>query len=132
MIPGNDNHHPRFIHNIDKVQLVKTISPTQSIWNIHYTFPPPVSNRSFTVLQIVHLDSDQSKRTGYVIGPSDLCGRYLSCRYRFVVSLPIDLTSDPNDADLAKLEEKGIKGRYCSVERLSEIEDGKVEWRCVF
>jgi hypothetical protein len=50
---------------------------------------------------------------------------------RIIVSIPIDLTSDPNDADLAKLEEKGTKGRYCSVERLTETEHGKVEWRCV-
>ena len=48
-----------------------------------------------------------------------------------VVSLPIDLKADPADAGLAKLEEKGVKGRYVSVERLQETEDGKVEWRSV-
>ena len=51
--------------------------------------------------------------------------------YRIVVSLPIDLKTDPADAELAKLEEKGVKGRYVSVERLQETDDGKVEWRLV-
>jgi hypothetical protein len=33
------------------------------------------------------------------------------------------------DEELAKIEEKGTKGRYVSVERLLELEDGQVEWR---
>lgn len=33
------------------------------------------------------------------------------------------------DAELAKLEEKGVKGRYVSVELLKELDNGKVEWR---
>lgn len=45
-----------------------------------------------------------------------------------VVSIPVDL-SGPGDEDLAKLEEKGTKGRYVSVERLLELDDGTVEWR---
>ena len=42
------------------------------------------------------------------------------------ISIPVDLTSDP---ELAKLEEKGIKGRYVSVECLTELPSGKTEWR---
>lgn len=94
---------------IDKVTKVKDISPTQSIWTLHYKFPPPVQPRVFTVLQIVHL-TETSPRTGVV------------------VSIPIDLSS-PEDADLAKLEEKGVKGRYVSVEQLAELENGNTEWR---
>ena len=45
-----------------------------------------------------------------------------------VISIPVDLTG-PDDEELAKLEEKGTKGRYVSVERLLELDDGKVEWR---
>lgn len=30
---------------------------------------------------------------------------------------------------MAKLEEKGVKGRYVSVERITELENGKVEWK---
>lgn len=45
-----------------------------------------------------------------------------------VVSIPIDLSS-PEDAELAKLEEKGVKGRYASIERIVELEDGSTEWR---
>jgi len=44
-----------------------------------------------------------------------------------VVSIPVDL-SGSGDEELAKLEEKGTRGRYVSVERLVELEDGKVQW----
>jgi len=97
----------QYIPDIKKVALVKQISPTQSIWTLYYTFPPPVSPRVFTVLQTTHL-SETSPRTG------------------LIVSIPIDLSDSP---DLAKVEEKGVKGRYVSVERLKELDDGKVEWK---
>lgn len=45
-----------------------------------------------------------------------------------MVSIPIDLTV-PGSEDLLKLEESGVKGRYVSVDRLIELEDGKTEWR---
>ncbi|KAJ8597863.1 hypothetical protein M405DRAFT_541 [Rhizopogon salebrosus TDB-379] len=98
-----------FISAIKKVTLVKRISDTQSIWTLYYTFPPPVSPRVFTVVQITHLDQS-SPRTGMVI------------------SIPVDL-SGPGDEDLAQLQEKGTKGRYVSVERLTELEDGQVLWQ---
>lgn len=41
------------------------------------------------------------------------------------MSIPIDLTSDE---ELVKLEEKGVRGRYTSAERIRELEDGKTEW----
>lgn len=44
-----------------------------------------------------------------------------------MVSIPVDL-SGSGDEELAKLEEKGTKGRYVSVERLVELEDGRVQW----
>ena len=47
---------------------------------------------------------------------------------RIIVSVPIDLSS-PEDEDLATLEEKGVKGRYASVERILELPGDKVEWR---
>ena len=46
-------------------------------------------------------------------------------RISTIVSVPIDLSSDP---DLASLEEKGVRAIYTSVERLQETEDGKVDW----
>ncbi|TCD62180.1 hypothetical protein EIP91_007264 [Steccherinum ochraceum] len=98
-----------YVPDIKKVALVKELSPTQSIWTLFYTFPPPISPRVFTVLQTMHLDSN-SPRTG------------------LIVSIPIDLSA-PEYADLARKEEKGIKGRYTSVERLMELPNGKVEWR---
>ncbi|KAF5373727.1 hypothetical protein D9758_000720 [Tetrapyrgos nigripes] len=98
-----------FIPDIDKVTKVKEISPTAMIWTLHYKFPPPVSPRVFTVLQVTRL-SEEAPRTG------------------IIVSIPIDLSS-PEDADLANLEEKGVKGRYVSVERIVKLEDGSIEWQ---
>jgi len=40
--------------------------------------------------------------------------------------LSIDLS---DNAELQKLEEKGTKGRYVSVERVMELENGNTEWR---
>jgi len=98
-----------FIHEIRKVTKVKEISPNASIWTLYYTFTPPVSPRVFTALQVTHL-SETTPRTG------------------IIVSLAIDLSSK-GDEDLLKLEEKGIKGRYVSVERIIELENGNTEWR---
>jgi len=42
------------------------------------------------------------------------------------ISIPIDLSSDP---ELAKLEEKGVKGRYVSVENIKQLPNGNTEWR---
>lgn len=47
---------------------------------------------------------------------------------RIIVSLAIDLSSK-GDEDLLKLEEKGVKGRYVSVERIMELDNGNTEWR---
>jgi Protein of unknown function (DUF3074) len=58
----------------------------------------------------------------------------LSCSTEFLiqlfnsifVSIPVDLSGDP---ELAKLEEKGVKGRYVSVESIKELSSGDTEWR---
>jgi len=98
-----------FIPVIKKVTKVKEISPNASIWTMYYTFTPPVSPRVFTELQVTHL-SETSPRTG------------------IIVSLAIDLSSE-GDEDLLKLEEKGVRGRYVSVERIVELDNGNTEWR---
>ncbi|KAI0780672.1 hypothetical protein BD413DRAFT_464425 [Trametes elegans] len=98
----------QYIPEIKKVTLIKRISPTQSVWTLFYHFPPPVSPRVFTVVQTTQLEGTDGSRTGYI------------------VSLPVDVS---DNAEYAKLEEKGVKGRYVSVERLRERADGTVEWR---
>jgi hypothetical protein len=45
-----------------------------------------------------------------------------------VITLPIDLSSK-SDRDLAEVEEKGVRGRYLSVEHIREVDDEKIEWR---
>ncbi|KAH9843203.1 uncharacterized protein C8Q71DRAFT_698534 [Rhodofomes roseus] len=101
------NNEMQYVSEIKKVTLIKEISPTQSIWSLYYTFPPPVSPRVFTVLQTKHLVAESPKKG-------------------LIVSIPVELSED---AELAKLEEKGVKGRYVSVELLEELDNGKVEWR---
>jgi Protein of unknown function (DUF3074) len=46
--------------------------------------------------------------------------------YSIIVSIPVDVS---DDAELAKLEEKGVRARYASVERLQERDGGKVHWQ---
>ncbi|KZT71301.1 hypothetical protein DAEQUDRAFT_124314 [Daedalea quercina L-15889] len=101
------NNEMQYVSEIKKVTLIKEISPTQSIWSLYYTFPPPVSPRVFTVLQTKYLVTESPKKG-------------------LIVSIPVDLSDDP---ELAKLEEKGVKGRYVSVELLKELDNGKVEWK---
>ena len=42
------------------------------------------------------------------------------CGDRIIVSIPVDVTGEE---EYAKLEEKGVKGRYASVERLQELDN---------
>ncbi|VDB94531.1 unnamed protein product [Peniophora sp. CBMAI 1063] len=98
-----------YIKEVKKATLIKQISPEQAIWSMYYEFSTlGVSSRVFTALQIAHLETEDGRRTGYFI------------------QIPVDLAED---SELAKKEEKGVKGRYVSVERLKELENGKVEWR---
>jgi len=99
----------QYIDDIKKVKLIKAISPTMSIWTLYYDFGPIVSSRVFTVLQVKEYTAEAPRRG-------------------IIASIPIDLSS-PGDKDLAKLEEKGVKARYSSVEQILELPDGKVEWR---
>ncbi|KAF9466838.1 hypothetical protein BDZ94DRAFT_1157256 [Collybia nuda] len=102
----------RFIPEIKKVMRVQYISESQSIWSKCYTGPPPFSPRIFTFLQVVQLRNYPAHgRTGIMI------------------SIPVDLSSEK---DLLELEEKGIRARQVRVERLQELNDGKlIEWRLV-
>ena len=45
-----------------------------------------------------------------------------------IVSVPVDVSTD---AEMAKAETKGARGRYVAVERIQELENGKIEWRFV-
>ncbi|PFH51736.1 hypothetical protein AMATHDRAFT_141975 [Amanita thiersii Skay4041] len=98
----------QFIPVIKKAMKVKALSENAEIWTLYYTFTPPVSPRVFTVLQVTHLNDSSSRRTG------------------LIVSIPVDI-SDVDE--LAKLEEKGVRGRYVSVELFTQLENGNTEWR---
>ncbi|CAE6429804.1 unnamed protein product [Rhizoctonia solani] len=74
-------------------------------WTFHYSYSPPVSPRTFTVLLATSLD-DKPPRQGWV------------------VNIPFNVGDNEG---LKALEEKGVRGRFTSVDRLLEV-DGKVEW----
>ncbi|KAL5529200.1 hypothetical protein ACEPAG_5174 [Sanghuangporus baumii] len=101
-------HERKFVHSIDHVVLLKRLSDRAAIWNLHYKFNPPISNRTFTVLQVIHLDTSGGRKSGIIL------------------SIPVDVTADP---EMSKAELKGARGRYVAVERLQELENGKTEWR---
>lgn len=117
---------PSYVDVVKKATLVKQISPSQAIWSMYYRFPPPVSPRIFTVLQTIHF-SETSPRTGYVC-PFVCCPAALGLTQNLsiIVSIPVDLSADP---ELEKMEEKGVKARYVSVEQIKELEGGKTEWK---
>jgi len=98
-----------YIPEIKKATLLRTISPTQSIWSLYYKLTPPVSNRVFTVLQTVHLEGGENGTP----------------REGWIISIPVDVSEDP---EMKAKEEKSVKGRYCSVELIKESKDGLVEW----
>ncbi|KAI9466168.1 hypothetical protein BJY52DRAFT_329974 [Lactarius psammicola] len=105
---NHSENETEYIDVVKKATLIKKISTTQEIWSSYYEFPSfGVSPRVFTVLQVTHYEPS-SPRAG------------------LFVSIPVDLTSEP---ELAKLEERGVKGRYVSVESLTELPSGKTEWR---
>lgn len=122
----------RFIPEIKKVKLVKSLYPNAEIWTLYYELNPVMTPRVFTVLQVKQLGEVDSKREGYALFFfSSLTGRLKrrgSRTHSIIVSIPIDLSS-PEDEALAALEEKGVKGRYASVERILELPGDKVEWR---
>jgi len=69
-------------------------------WTYHYTYSPPVSPRTFTILLATSLD-DKPPRQGWVI------------------SIPFDVGENEG---LKALEERGVRGRFTSVERLMEVD----------
>ena len=109
---------------VKKATLVKQVTSNMSIWSMYYEFTPPVSPRVFTVLQFAHLD-ETSPRTGSV-ARLYTGSVFIHSLRRFLIQVPVDITEDP---ELAKLEEKAVKGHYCSVEIIKELENGNVEWR---
>jgi DUF3074 family protein len=102
----------RYFHELDDVKLLKKINEDQEIWTLHYALRPPISNRLFTVLVTTHLTTDASTglKTGYIL------------------SIPVDVVSDH---ELASQEYHATRGYYSAVERIRELPDGGVNWRCV-
>jgi len=100
-----------YIPDLASVVLITTIEPGISeVWSLHYNLGVFVSNRTFTEVVVTHLEeaSPGMPKTGWVI------------------SIPFD-TSEKEEFQI--LEPKGVRGKYASVERLLQLDDGRVEWR---
>lgn len=118
------------MHSIDHVVLLKKLSDRSAIWNLHYKFNPPISNRTFTVLQVIHLDTSGERKSGYVIFSRKMAkaDSLNDQSFSIIVSIPVDVSGD---AEMSQAELKGARGRYVAVERIQELENGKTEWRSV-
>lgn len=66
---GNDkaNNEKCFVPDIKRVIQIKELSPTSTIWTLHYSFSPAlISPRVFTVLQVTQLTEVDSRKEGFV------------------------------------------------------------------
>lgn len=87
------------------------LNKVSPVWSMHYRLGLTVSNRTFTELIVTHLEeaTPGTPKTGWL------------------VSIPFDTTGNEG---LEALETKGVRAKYVSVERLLQLDDGRVEWRC--
>lgn len=75
---------------------------------------PILSYRTFTFLIVTRLETMPSGR-----------------RQGWIVSVPFDPSGDKALETLDRDAGVFVRGRYVSIERLTELENGKTEWRCV-
>ena len=57
----------RFIPDIKKAKLVRSLSPNAEIWTLYYELSAVMSPRVFTVLQVKQLGEADSKKEGYAL-----------------------------------------------------------------
>ena len=55
----------RFIPDLKKIKLVKSLSPNAEIWTLYYELGSMLTPRVFTVLQVKQLSEIDSRREGY-------------------------------------------------------------------
>ena len=129
---GNDNKHKpcdknRYIASLGRAKLMKKVDQGESekcsrlplsagtaltrarlVWALLYQFSPPIADRVFTELQYIYCETTPENR-----------------RVGFVVTLPFD----PEGAEeVLKAKASCVRGKYTSAERITELEDGKIEW----
>lgn len=97
-----------FIPELKQATLLKQVAENQFLQSLYYEFPPPVSPRVFTELQIMREPFGEA-----------------GSREAYIISLPIDLS---DEKDLASKEQKGVRARYVSVEYIKGLPDGNTEW----
>jgi len=106
---GRDHfvNEQQYIAPLRRAEFMKKVDQGE-IWALLYQFTPPIANRVFTEFQLTYTETISENR-----------------RVGLVVTLPFD----PEGAEEI-LEAKGspVHGMYVSVERVTELEDGGVEW----
>jgi hypothetical protein len=79
-----------------------------SVWALLYQFSPPIADRVFSEFQIIYSETTaENRRTGYI------------------VTLPFD----PEGAEeILNAKSSSVRGKYVSAERITELENGSIEW----
>ncbi|KZT58316.1 hypothetical protein CALCODRAFT_403351, partial [Calocera cornea HHB12733] len=108
-------HEQEYVPELKRATLLRTFEPGRAeAWALYYTFPPPISPRTFTVLVLISPPSSAPS------GPADA----QEAQEALIVSLPY--TPSPEEEKLLK---KSVRGKYCSIERIRQLGNGKTEWR---
>ncbi|KDQ18151.1 hypothetical protein BOTBODRAFT_551693 [Botryobasidium botryosum FD-172 SS1] len=106
-------HEKEYIPEIQSAVLVTAFEPGVSeAWTMHYKLGLMVSRRTFTELVVTHLEETADTPGTPKVG--------------WLVSIPFDASET---AEHQALETKGVRGKYVSIEKLTQLEDNKVEWR---
>ena len=91
----------KYIKGIKDFDLVEYLNPNAQVYRILYSMPLGISDRDFTPVIVTH--EEPSSKSFYVI------------------SIAIDHPNSPPSANV-------VRGLYTSIERVQEVDDGKVEW----
>jgi len=62
----------RFIPDLKRAKLLKSLSPNAEIWTLYYELGLVLSPRVFTVLQVKQLSEVDSRREGYAVSHSSM------------------------------------------------------------
>ncbi|KZO94058.1 hypothetical protein CALVIDRAFT_539430 [Calocera viscosa TUFC12733] len=107
-------HESEYVPDLKEATRLRVFEQgTVEAWALYYTFPPPLSPRTFTVLVILSPPSPATSGTG-------------SEKEALIISLPYA----PSASEEQKLR-KSVRGKYCSIERIRELAEGegRTEWR---
>lgn len=106
MSQNHSKNEAEYIKECTEARLVQSIAPGEfEVYQMSYHLPAPTTNRDFVIL-ILTVDISEDA------GPKKF----------MVVTVPCEHPDAPP-------REGFVRGRYCSVEHVEEVEGDVVEWR---